>query len=146
MDSKGLTQQQVADQAGVSQNAVFKWLHGSVPSLVELSSIAEANGVSVQGFLNGLEVNPSPEKKNKVLLDIAPAFSQDAAVYKQYRSLAELLADVRRLTKARGKKVELARIAGVTRQAVDQWLSGSAKPSSETTFALLNWVRKQSGN
>jgi hypothetical protein len=26
---------------------------------------------------------------------------------------------------------------------VDQWLSGDAKPSSEMTFELLNWVEKQ---
>lgn len=199
MNSKGLTQQQAADQAGVSQTAVAKWLHGSVPRAGELFNFAKANGVNVEWFFEaipyqkdekalrlpiakapasaippeirhdvaaGIEVANDPElakafeeawrtfleskkklrsPKNKVLLDNTAAFPKDAGV-KEIRSLSELLDAVRRLTKARGKKVELARFVGVTRQAVDQWLSGLAKPSAETTFALLDWVRKQSGN
>jgi transcriptional regulator with XRE-family HTH domain len=81
----------------------------------------------------------------KVSLDIAPAFSQSAGV-KEIRSLSELLNQVRRLTAARGRKAELAKALDVSRQAVDQWLSEATKPSAETTFALLAWVRKHGGN
>ena len=40
----------------------------------------------------------------------------------------------------RGQKVALAAHCKVSRQAVDQWLSGEAKPSADLTFKLLNWV------
>jgi transcriptional regulator with XRE-family HTH domain len=81
--------------------------------------------------------------KGKAMLDKPPALP-DTANVKEIRSLSELLNHVRRLTETRGQKVQLASALGVTRQAVDQFLSGKAKPSAETTFALLNWVKKQS--
>jgi transcriptional regulator with XRE-family HTH domain len=55
-------------------------------------------------------------------------------------SLPELLQAVRDRAGGRGQKAALARRLGVSRQAVEQWLSGAAKPSAELTFKLLNWV------
>ena len=55
-------------------------------------------------------------------------------------SLPELLLAIRDRAGGRGQKAALARRLGVSRQAVEQWLSGAAKPSAELTFKLLNWA------
>jgi len=54
-----------------------------------------------------------------------------------------LIAKLREKTKMRGQKAALARELKITRQAVDQWLSGNSKPTAETTLKLLHWVEQQ---
>ena len=81
----------------------------------------------------------SPE--GKAGLDNTAALPHDADVI-PIRSLSELISKLHKLTKVRGQKAAIARECKVSRQAVDQWLSGNAKPSAEATFVLLNWVRE----
>jgi transcriptional regulator with XRE-family HTH domain len=80
--------------------------------------------------------------ENEVILDNAPLVGNTDAV-KEIKSLPELIRQLKKLTNARGLKSDLARSCKVSRQAVDQWFSGSAKPSAETLFDLFEWLRKQ---
>ena len=80
------------------------------------------------------------EKNSQEILDEGTLPADTAAVKTKIRSLPDLVKALRERTKMRGQKAALARKLGVSRQAVDQWLRGSAKPSAETTLALLNWV------
>jgi transcriptional regulator with XRE-family HTH domain len=84
----------------------------------------------------------SPNPQRQLGLDIESLMMDKVSVKNKIRSLSDLMNALRRLTKERGQKAALARLLGVSRQAVDQWLDG-AKPSAETTFALLNWVEQQ---
>jgi transcriptional regulator with XRE-family HTH domain len=72
-----------------------------------------------------------------------PGISDSVRVSKQIRSLPELMIALRERTKLRGQKAALARDLKVTRQAIDQWLSGNAKPSAEIMFELLKRVEQQ---
>lgn len=64
----------------------------------------------------------------------------DAALVTGITSLADLIKELRQLTKARGMKSQLAKECNVSRQAVNQWLAGDSKPSAEAVFAALKWV------
>ena len=83
------------------------------------------------------------QNKSKDALDNMPGISDSVRVSKQIRSLPELMIALRERTKLRGQKAALARELKVTRQAIDQWLSGNAKPSAEITFELLKRVEQQ---
>ena len=83
------------------------------------------------------------QNQSKESLDIWPGVSDNPPVSRKIRSLQELIGALRARTKLRGQKAALARSLEVTRQAVDQWLSGNAKPSAEITFKLLQWVEQQ---
>lgn len=63
-------------------------------------------------------------------------------VTKNIRSLPELVNELRNRTRQRGAKASLARDLKVSRQAVNQWLSGESTPSGETALALLKWVEE----
>lgn len=80
--------------------------------------------------------------KSQLLLDISFGLMDSCGVKREIGSLSELMNALRERTKDRGRKAALARELNVSRQAVDQWLAGNAKPSAETTFALLNWVKR----
>jgi len=84
----------------------------------------------------------SPKRQYEVMLDNNAALSDDSGV-KEIRSLPVLLDEIRKLTKDRGGKIALANKMKVTRQAVDQWLSGATKPTAEMTFELIAWVKDQ---
>jgi transcriptional regulator with XRE-family HTH domain len=87
-----------------------------------------------------------PIKNERQLgLDISFSMVDKSDVKQEFRSLSDLMDAIRERTKLRGQKAALARELEVSRQAVDQWLDGIAKPSAETTFALLNWVRQPAG-
>lgn len=47
------------------------------------------------------------------------------------------------LTVERGAKSQLARDVGVSRQAVNHWISGKGAPSAELTLKLLAWATKR---
>lgn len=84
---------------------------------------------------------PPASKVSKEMLDIQRGPSDSSGVKTKIRSLPELLKALRERTKLRGQKAALARHCEVSRQAVDQWFSGSAKPSAEATFRAIDWVQ-----
>jgi len=84
----------------------------------------------------------SVDNKDEVTLDNTLVLPDDLGV-KEIRSLPQLLIELRNLTKDRGGKIALANKMKVTRQAVDQWLSGASKPTAEMTFDLISWVETQ---
>ena len=65
---KNLTQEQLAEQVGVSRQAVSKWeLNTALPDTDKLVPLARALGVSVDELLgnvseNGVSATPSPER------------------------------------------------------------------------------------
>lgn len=81
-------------------------------------------------------------QQEQALLD-TPDFLADAHGVPEIKSLQQLINELKRLSEARGLKADLARSCGVSRQAVDQWFSGRAKPSAAIIFDLFVWVRKQ---
>jgi len=83
------------------------------------------------------------QKKHQVGLDIQSGVADKEGVKGKIRSLPGLINRLRALTKLRGQKAVLARKFKVSRQAVDQWLSGSTNPSAETTLKLVEWVEQQ---
>ena len=73
-------------------------------------------------------------------LDNKKPLPQSADVQNKFRTFGELLDHLRKITKPRGAKAELARRFKVSRQAVDQWLRGEAKPSAEIAIELQHWM------
>jgi transcriptional regulator with XRE-family HTH domain len=61
-------------------------------------------------------------------------------------NLKALLARVNRMACERGKKTELARFLGVSRQQVNTWLSFSSAPNGEVTLQMLAWVQAEEKN
>jgi hypothetical protein len=55
----------------------------------------------------------------------------------------DLIAEILRLTEERGAKAKLARFLQVSRQRLNEWLSGRSKPSARYLLLLLNWTRTQ---
>lgn len=55
----------------------------------------------------------------------------------------DLIDQVQRLTQERGAKAKLARFLQVSRQRLNEWLSGRSKPSARYLLLLLNWTRAQ---
>jgi len=54
----------------------------------------------------------------------------------------DLRARLRKRLVARGAQANLARVAGVSRQLMSQYLVGKFSPPADTTLFLLNWVLK----
>jgi len=52
-----------------------------------------------------------------------------------------LLAELKALTVEPGSKANLARRFGVSRQAVNKWLSNESSPTADMTLRLLEWVQ-----
>ena len=57
--------------------------------------------------------------------------------------LPKLIERLRKATKERGRKTELASWLGVAPQKVTDWLSERVEPSGEITLRLLHWVEQQ---
>ena len=57
--------------------------------------------------------------------------------------LQELLERVREASRATGRRAELARQLGCSRQQVNGWLSGDRMPGGEVTLQLLEWVQAE---
>jgi len=88
--------------------------------------------------------SPAPsENGRQESLDNGKALAHNSDVKSEICSLSDLIAELRKLTVPRGVKAALARELKVSRQAVDQWLSGASSPSGETAIRLLNWIRQQ---
>jgi transcriptional regulator with XRE-family HTH domain len=131
MEDKGLTQQKLADMAGVSQPTVVKWLDGTLPNGINFSNLASANGVSVDWFF---EFDP-----NKVV-DNIPQVRNNSSVNPILPALIERL---KKATEPRGKKTELAEFLSVSLPRISEWLSGDREPGGETTLQMLQWVTAQ---
>lgn len=119
-------------------------LKGVFEKRIEAMDCARAQMESHKHFL----VDEQPGRigaktESKELLDTRLYMVDKEGVKTKIRSLPDLMNRLRELTKPRGQKAALAREFHVTRQAVDQWLSGSANPSAETSFKLFNWVEQQ---
>lgn len=82
------------------------------------------------------------KKKSKDFLDKSRARTDYSRVQNEFRNLKELVAHLRRTTEPRGAKAALAREFGVTRQAVNQWLSGESAPSADIAIRLQHWRPK----
>jgi|GEM_PF-2833088 len=102
----------------------------------------------IQGQMRGRiqKDSHSAENKTQSTLDKRAVLSDDVGVKtkdSRPKNLPGLLERIRVKTSERGQKTALAKALGVSRQAVDQWLSSDAKPSADLTFKLLNWVEQQ---
>jgi DNA-binding phage protein len=76
------------------------------------------------------------------VLDISAALPHITGVQNKIRNLKDLNARLKKVTAPRGAKAALAREFGVTRQAVDQWLSGESNPSADIAIRLQHWKPK----
>jgi transcriptional regulator with XRE-family HTH domain len=77
----------------------------------------------------------APTKKESV--DTISEFRKPLVVKSE---LKQLLADVRRLTKAKGAKAQLAKKLDVPQSRLSEWLAGKYEPSGEIALRLRNWV------
>lgn len=130
MRDHGLTQQQVANAAGVRQSAVSQWLSGAMPGAAELHKFAKANGVSVSWFLDAEKSDLTIKADSLTSIDVQPV-------------LPKLIERLKNATSDRGQKTALAKWLGVHRQCVTDWLSGKQEPGGEITLRLLKWVEQQ---
>lgn len=74
--------------------------------------------------------------ESKVSLDTIVAKEDNGPVQHKIRTLGELVRHLQTITAERGAKAALARKFKVSRQAVDQWLSGDSSPSAEIALQL----------
>jgi transcriptional regulator with XRE-family HTH domain len=56
---------------------------------------------------------------------------------------SDFVEQLQQLTQQRGAKSKLARLLKVSRQRLNEWLSGRSKPSARYLLMLLNWTRTQ---
>jgi transcriptional regulator with XRE-family HTH domain len=87
-------------------------------------------------------VSPLRLKYSKSMLDNAGPLSHTAGVQNEIRDLKGLIARLKKVTAPRGAKAALAREFKVTRQAVNQWLSGESNPSADIAIRLQYWKPK----
>lgn len=59
---------------------------------------------------------------------------------KEVSEMESLRAKLREATKPRGSKSALAKLMGVSRQRMNDWLKGTRCPSPETTLRLAKWA------
>jgi DNA-binding phage protein len=67
----------------------------------------------------------------------------DKPFMRQVAAPEDLIDQVLNLTRERGAKAKLARALKVSRQRLNEWLSGRSKPSARYLLLLLNWTRHQ---
>lgn len=60
--------------------------------------------------------------------------------------LKQLLTRLNAAAARRGKKSELARVLGVDRSRVTDWLAGRHEPGAEITLRLLEWAQAEENN
>ena len=71
------------------------------------------------------------------MLDTSGRLIEDAAM-QALKSVPELVARLKKLSKKFGSKAALARKLDVSRQAVDQWLNGKTTPSTDIAIKVMN--------
>ena len=79
---------------------------------------------------------------SKLPLYIVAPLSHTVGVQNEIRDLKGLIARLKKVTAPRGAKAALAREFKVTRQAVNQWLSGESNPSADIAIRLQYWKPK----
>ncbi len=57
--AKGMKQEELADQVGVSPQAVSKWEQGGMPDAALLPAIADALGISIDALFGRAQEDPS---------------------------------------------------------------------------------------
>jgi transcriptional regulator with XRE-family HTH domain len=146
MITRQLTQQKVADAAGVSRTAVVKWLRGSMPGASELFDVATANGVPTEWFFEvpykDLPDEVAAEMPKRQENDLTGAETRIISVEVKAQ-LPNLLERLNRATEETGTMSALADYLGVPLASVSRWLSGKRKPGGEITLKMLRWVEKQ---
>jgi transcriptional regulator with XRE-family HTH domain len=112
MDARGLIQEQLAKELGVTQAAVSKWVQGSIPKPETLVKIAIFFNVTIDfllrkqpavvlptpssnttrvSYLNGSEDKKNPMKKDKMLNAITPIKSNILDAIKASDDLSKAL-------------------------------------------------------
>lgn len=76
------------------------------------------------------------------MLDNVPPLPHTADVQNEIRDLKGLIERLKKVTAPRGAKAALAREFKVSRQAVNQWLSGESNPSADLAIRLQYWKPK----
>ena len=79
---------------------------------------------------------------SKSQLDIVPPMLHTVGVQNEIRDLKGLIERLKKVTAPRGAKAALAREFKVSRQAVNQWLSGESNPSADLAIRLQYWKPK----
>jgi DNA-binding XRE family transcriptional regulator len=87
----------------------------------------------------GVKLQPT---QSKSMLDDAGVISHTVGVQNEIRDLKGLIERLKRVTAPRGAKAALAREFKVSRQAVNQWLSGESNPSADIAIRLQYWKPK----
>ena len=80
--------------------------------------------------------------KCKSTLDTLPPLPHTVGVQNEIRDLKGLIERLKKVTAPRGAKAALAREFKVSRQAVNQWLSGENNPSADIAIRLQYWKPK----
>jgi len=140
------------DRVRIYHERLLDWRLNKLPPDEQIEIFKKLNEVLNQllpgvGVLEKAEASHAKASTNNFLhgkdsLDKGNDLKDDERV-KKIVSLSDLIAKLREKTKMRGQKAALARELKITRQAVDQWLSGNSKPTAETTLKLLHWVEQQ---
>jgi DNA-binding transcriptional regulator YiaG len=154
--TKGMTQEQFANELKVSQAAVVKWEAGNLANTANLTDLSKMAEQPISWFLEGkinwggtalptqvtelTLLSPLPEKSPEKGVDIVPAKRDNEPVIPM---LPELIERLNRATKPRGKKTELAGFLGVPLKRVSEWLSSDIEPGGKTTLKMLQWVEQQ---
>jgi DNA-binding XRE family transcriptional regulator len=97
---------------------------------------------NIGGIHPARQVPNEGEIKCKSMLDTLNPLLQSGGVQNDIRNLKGLIARLKRVTAPRGAKAALAREFKVTRQAVNQWLSGESNPSADIAIRLQYWKPK----
>jgi DNA-binding XRE family transcriptional regulator len=102
----------------------------------------EIAGRNLGGIHPARQVPNEGEIKCKSMLDTLNPLLHSGGVQNDIRNLKGLIARLKRVTAPRGAKAALAREFKVTRQAVNQWLSGESNPSADIAIRLQYWKPK----
>jgi transcriptional regulator with XRE-family HTH domain len=94
---------------------------------------------TVQAVAMEITANAELKKNRKKGVDILRKTVNSAGM----SNMEILLARLKRVLGAPGKKAELARALKVAPPRISEWLSGSREPGGEYTLQLLSWVEQQ---
>jgi transcriptional regulator with XRE-family HTH domain len=155
MQKNKLSQAQMAEKTGLSQQTISKYLSGKPPKISNLTLLAGANGVSESYFFGSKESEPTKTvyfsaTGEAVVGPIANDPKKPVDNVTESRNiepvkerLPELLERLKRATQERGKKTDLAKFLSVPLPRISSWLAGEFAPGGEITLQMLQWVEHQ---